>query len=462
MRFDEHFLKDVLPEVILASSPFPTEPTVAVDTRMMQKGDIFFALEGSVHDGHDFVVKALENGAAGIVIAQSKQDILKKIDKDFLRQVGVALVPDTLLALKKLATAWRAQFTYPVIGVTGSVGKTSTKETIANMLSLNGTDFIASYANQNTAVGAALNIFKMRSHHQAALFEMGINKRDEMAQLARMVNPTVAVITNIGHAHMEGLGSLQDIAIEKRDIFKYFTEKNIGIINGDQAILSQVSYVHPVIKFGTKTNNQIQARKVQVSNRHISFTLKIYKHRYPIILKHAHEGAVYNCLASACVGYLLNIPGEIIARALEMPVVIPGRFQTLALKNGKGLVINDCYNANPESMKAALLAFQQMDTKDRKIAVLGDMLELGVNSPFWHRQLGRFLRKIPSLNHVILVGNMVQWTKKTLPFGLTADIVPTWQDAVKKIESNLEKESTVLVKGSFGVGLSNIIDAIAE
>lgn len=462
MRFDEHFLKDVLPEVIFASTAFPAEPTVSVDTRMMQKGDIFVALEGKQHDGHNFIAQAIENGAAGIIIDRQKKDVLKNIDPLVMQKLGVALVPNTLSALKDLATAWRAQFSYPVVALTGSVGKTSTKEIICNILVLSGLDYIASYGNQNTVVGVAMNIFKMRAHHKTAIFELGINKRDEMSQLSKMVNPTIALITNIGHAHMEGLGSLQDIAIEKKDIFKYFTEKSIGIVNGDQPVLAHSSYVHPVIKFGTKTSNQIQARKIHISNKHISFVLKLYKQKFSIILKQTHEGSIFNSLAAAAVGYLLNVPGDIIARAIVMPIMIPGRFETLPLKKNKGVVINDCYNANPESMKAALLAFQQLDTKDQKIAVLGDMLELGVNSPFWHRQLGRFLRKVPSLNHVILVGNMVSWTKKTLPFGLTADIVPTWQDAIKKIEDKLDKESTVLVKGSFGMGLTHIIDVIAE
>ena len=462
MRFDEHFLKDVLPEVILASKVFPEEPCVAVDTRMMQEGDIFVALEGSKHDGHDFVMQAIDKGASGIIIAQDKKDIIKKLDPIILQKIGVALVPDTFIALTQLAAAWRSKFDYPVVALTGSVGKTSTKEIICNILTLHGTEYVSSLGNQNTAIGLAMNLFKMRAHHKVAIFELGINKRGEMARLAQMANPTIALITNVGHAHMEGLGSLQDIAIEKKDIFKYFSEKSIGIVNGDQSVLSQVSYVHPVIKFGTKTSNQIQARKIHISNKHISFVLKMYKQKYSIILKQTHEGAIFNSLAAAAVGYLLNVPGETIARGLAIPVIIAGRFETLPLKKNKGIVINDCYNANPESMKSALLAFQQLDTKDQKIAILGDMLELGVNSPFWHRQLGRFLRKVPSLNHIILVGNMVQWTKKTLPFGLTADIVPTWQEAVKKLEDRLDKESTILVKGSGGMGLSHIIDLIVE
>lgn len=462
MRFDEHFLKDVLPDIIFTSTAFPEEPKIVVDSRVLKEGDIFVALEGSNHDGHDFVNQAIENGASGIIISRHKQEVANKIHPERLKNIGVALVPDTLEALTALAAAWRAQFQYPVVAITGSVGKTSTKETVCNILSMHEVDFVASLGNQNTVIGLAMNIFNMRAHHKVAVFELGISKRGEMAKLAAIANPTIAVITNIGHAHMEGLGSLQDIAIEKKDIFKYFTEKSIGIINGDQSVLSQAAYVHPVIKFGTKTINQVQARKIYVSNKRISFTLKLYKQKFSILLKQTHEGAIFNSLAAAAIGYLLNIPGDVIARGLAAPVLVAGRFETLALQNGNGVVINDCYNANPESMKAALQAFQQMDTKDQKIAVLGDMLELGVNSPFWHRQLGRFLRKVPSLSHVILVGSMVHWTKKTLPFGLTADIVPTWQEAVAKLEGKLNKESTVLVKGSFGVGLSNIVDTIAE
>lgn len=462
MRFDEHFLKDVVPEIIFASTAFPVEPNVAVDTRSMQKGDIFFALTGTTCDGHDFIEQALQNGAAGLVIAQHKKKVLDSVNHDLLKKIGVAFVPDTLTALRDLASAWRKGFNYPVVGITGSVGKTTTKEILANILRLQEIDYVASHGNQNTLIGLAMNIFKMRDHHKVAIFEMGINKRGEMALLADMARPTIAVITNIGHAHMAGLGSIQDVALEKREIFKYFTEQNIGIINGDQPIISHVSYVHPVIKFGMKTSNQVQARRVHISNKHISYVLKMYRYTFQILLNQGHEGALFNGLAAASVAYLLGVPGEKIASAIALPVVVPGRFEVLTLKGGKGIVINDCYNANPESMKAALLAFQQMETKDQKIAVLGDMLELGVNGPFWHRQLGRFLRKVPSLNHVILVGNMVQWTKKTLPFGLTADIVPTWQDAIKKIEQKLDKESTMLVKGSHGVGLSHIIDMVAE
>ena len=146
-----------------------------------------------------------------------------------------------------------------------------------------------------------------------------------------------------------------------------------------------------------------------------------------------------------------------------MPVVIAGRFEQRKLSHVQGFMINDCYNANPESMKAALLAFQRIETKAKKIAVLGDMLELGVNSPFWHRQIGRFLRKVPSLKQVILVGNLVQWTKKTIPAGVPVTIVDSWQEAVKHLREQLaHEESAILVKGSRAMGLNNLVDTFTN
>lgn len=460
MRFDQHFLKGVLPDAAVLHATYPNDISFAVDSRTIQQGDIFVALPGAQVDGHDYLKDALTNGAAGFLMAVTKKNILASLDQKILQNKLVILVTDPLQAFIKLACAWRDQFKYPVIGITGSVGKTSTKEILKTILQTNGTPFIASKGNQNTRVGIAMNIFKMRDHHKVAIFEMGISKRGEMAELAKIARPTTGVITGIGHAHMEGLGSLGDIATEKRDIFKYFTESSIGIINGDQPLLAQVGYTHPVIKFGYKTVNQIQARKIQARGDSISFVLKLYKEKYSITIPHPHEGAVINSLAASALAYLLQVPDKIIVQAIQQSIRVSGRYEEKALASYKGRVIHDCYNANPESMKAALLAFQKMETKAQKIAVLGDMLELGVNAPFWHRQLGRFLRKVPSLKHVILVGDMVKWTYKTVPVGITVDIVPTWKDAIEKLEPQLAQESVVLVKGSLGVALENLVRKI--
>lgn len=462
MRFDELFLRRVLSDVASVQGEFPQDVTFSIDARTLRRGDVFVALEGAHTDGHKFVADALHKGASGLFIASSKKNVLNSLDTALLKNKVVIIVDDVFNALITLAAAWRAQFDYPVVAVAGSVGKTSTKQIIANVLRGNGNNALISEANQNTRLGLALNMLKMRKEHDCAIFEVGVNKRGEMVKLADMLRPTTALITCVGHCHMEGLGSLSDIALEKRTIFKYFNEDSIGIINGDQSILSGVGYAHPVIKFGSKTTNQIQARKINIGSDYVEFMLKIYKEKYAVRLKNAHSGAVFNALGATVVCHYLGVSDDVIVKGIQEPISIHSRFERCELKNGKGLMINDCYNANPESMKAALLALEHIETGAHKIAILGDMLELGVNSPFWHRQLGRFLRKVPSLKEVILVGNMVEWTKKTLPVSVKVDLVPTWQDAIKKLEGKLAKDNLVLVKGSFGMQLDNVVHHFAK
>lgn len=458
MYFNEKFLHAVLSDVSIKYSNFPADICFSIDSRTIKPGELFVALPGAHVDGHDFVNDALKKGASGLLIAYDKQQVLPVLDRMTLKKKLVIVVPDTLKALCSLATAWRSQFDYPVIAVTGSVGKTSTKKMIENILSVAGKSYIASHGNQNTTIGVALNLLKMRSSHQAAIIEAGISKRDEMAILARMIKPTTAIITNVGHSHMEGLGSVADVALEKRAIFSHFTEGNIGIIDGDQPILANIGYIHPVIKCGTRTTNQVQARKIAIQNNRTSFILKLYKEKLPVVFENTHKGLISNALAATAAAHLLHIAPDDIVKGIQKPVVITGRFEQRKLKKSNGFMINDCYNANPESMKASLLAFQEIDTNAKKVVVLGDMLELGVNGPFWHRQIGRFLRKTPTLRHVVLVGQMVSWTKKTLPVRLKVDHVPSWQDAVDTLKEILQDESLVLVKGSFGMGLGNLVN----
>lgn len=463
IRFDEQFIRNVISHVSIFGT-IPPELEFSVDSRSLSTQTIFVALKGTRQNGHSFLVDAFKNGAAGALISIDKREECQQILKENqLEKKLLIVVPDPLEALIAFATAWREQFDIPIIGITGSVGKTSCKEAIAQLLKTARMEFIASRGNQNTLIGAALNMLRLRSHHQVGVFEMGISRRGEMALLAKVVKPTIGIITSIGHSHMEGLGSLQDIALEKRDIFKYFTEKNIGIVNGDQPLSAMVSYPHPIIKFGSKTTNQIQARKVRVVDAHIRCVLKVYKDKYNVVLEKPHAGAITSALVAAAVSHILLIPHDILCEAVQKPVVIPGRFERRALRSGRGAVISDCYNANPESVKAALSAFQNIETGAFKTVVLGDMLELGVNSPFWHRQIGRFFRKAPSLKKVILVGNLVQWVEKTLPLGVLVERVQTWQEATKLIDKIAPAQNhLILVKGSNGVGLLNLVDHCAK
>jgi len=460
MRLDEQFLMMALPDIEIIRPGFPVHPHFSIDTRSLQSGDVFVALPGDHVDGHTYIPHAIEKGASGIIVDQQHREQLALYTS--VKHLAIAVVPDTKQAIIRLAQIWRLQFDIPVVGITGSVGKTTTKEMLSRIAQTAGIEHVASYGNNNTRLGVALTMLRLRPEHKLAIVEMGISQRGEMGELARIVKPTTAIITMVGHAHMEGLGSLQDIAIEKRDIFKHFTESSIGIINGDVPLLAHVGYRHPVVKFGMKTVNQVQARKITMSGTHTNAIFKFYDKKYPVRLAKAHEGMVYCALAAMSAGYLLDIPVPVMIEAIQTPIDVPGRFQECRMTNHQGVVINDCYNANPESMKAALAAFESYETSGQKIAVIGDMLELGVNSPFWHRQVGRFLRKTPSIQRVILVGNMVNWTNKTVPVSIAVDLVPDWQAALKLLEGYMTGESAILVKGSNGMKLGNLVTALTQ
>lgn len=468
MRFDKQFLMKALPNAILKYENFPRYPQVSTDSRRLTQDDIFVALKGKQVDGHDFILDALNNCAAGLMIEESKLLILDQVNPKLLINKLVIIVPDTLKALVKLATAWREQFNCTVVGITGSVGKSSTKELVRNILKAHNVPNCVSYGNQNSLIGAAISVLKMREKDQVAVFEMGISARGEMKQLVNMVKPTISVVTAIGHSHMAGLGGLSDIAEEKRMIFSHFKEDNIGIINGDQPLLSQVGYIHPVLKFGCKTTNQIQARKIRIDNTVTHFTLKIYQQKFvDVRIFSTHEGAVYNALAAVAVGCLLNIPYDKIVYGIQQPISLPGRFAIKAINTGLGgQLIDDCYNASPESVKAALLSFDRMAGDYKKVIVLSDMNELGVDAPFWHRQIGRLLCKMSSLDSVLLIGNHIKQVEKTLPIGFKATVLADWQAALNFLQTKLKTEKLlVLVKGStFGYtqGLVNLVTHLTE
>ena len=459
MQLDKEFVKNALSNAQMINGDFVPNSSFSVDTRTLQPGDVFVALQGKQCDGHQFVGDALAKKASGLIVAQSKRSDLEASYGSALQSVNILYVEDTLAALVNLAKEWRSKFNYPVVGITGSVGKTSTKEMVANILRTSGESFYVSYGNQNTIIGVALNILKMQPGYKAAIFEVGISDRGVMAKIADMLRPTYALITGIGHAHMQGLGSLTDVAAEKRAIFSCFSDANIGIVNGDQEALTSISYAYPVLKFGLKTSNQIQARKISIKNNVITFVAKIYKKKYPIILQGSHEGSVLNALAAISIAHMIEIPTEIAIEGIQKPLAVQGRFEFCNTKNN-GIIVNDSYNANPESVKAGLLAFNAYESDCSRVVVLGDMLELGIDGAFWHRQIGRFLRKISGIKHLILVGHMIEWTRKTAPIGLNVECFETWEQALPTIKKVTNSKTITFVKASRSVGLQNIIDAL--
>lgn len=457
MHVDLDFIKSVVPQIYLHGSSWLHDANFNIDSRTIVPGEIFVALSGAKFDGHDFIDQALAQGASGFIFDLNKKDtVLKKFEKE-LANKSVLFVPNTLETLVELARAWRLKFDIPIVGVTGSVGKTTTKEIIRNIFKASHMDALVSSGNQNTMIGASMNILKLRKHHQVAVFEMGISEIGNMKKLSDLIRPTYAVITQIAHAHMQGLGGLELISKEKREIFSFFTQNDIGIINGDQKELKDVSYKHPVICFGKKRSNQIQARKIIADKNSISFNLLIYKEKYSVLLPTCSQSRITNALAAVAVGYLLKIPNEYLIKGIEMPLVVPGRFEIISTPSGSE-IINDAYNANPDSVKAALSSFELYQTDKNKIVVLGDMLELGSDSVYWHRQIGRFLSKIQNLQEIVLVGKQVEYMKKSLPFKVKYQIFENAEKAYLYVDSlSKNPKNIMLFKASNSLGFTQLI-----
>ena len=437
--------------------------SLSVDSRTIKPGQVFVALRGQQVDGHDYIGQALDRGARGVVIARGRRDALARVDGAQLTTTCIIEADDPYTLVVESARTWRKQLTMPIVAVTGSAGKTTTKALLGRMCTFAGTRCFVSHDNQNTLLGVSLNLLRVGHDAEVAVFEVGVSERDEMGRVADLLRPTLGIITNIGHQHMDGLGSLHDVAFEKRQLFRYFEGDNIGIVNGDQELLSHAGYAHPTIRFGVRTTNQIQARKISSIGAQVSFLLKIYQEKYQVKLEDAHTGLVYDVLAAAAAAHVLEIPHEAILKTIVDRPVLAGRFEWFELPHGSGILINDSYNASPESMKLGLQALDDLKKPETKVAVIGDMLGLGADAPFWHRQIGRFLSKLPGINRVILVGNLVKWVAKTAPIHCTVSHVATWQEAVPLLQDSFSNGPVaILVKGSQDVGLSDLADACMQ
>ena len=229
----------------------PKNVSFSIDTRFMEPGEFFIAMSGVRSDGHQFIDQALQKGAAGLIIKDV--NFLSSVSYAWLKNYPVILVPDTYQALIDLAKYWRSQLAIPIVGITGSVGKTTTKEMLRIILETAGRKAYVSWKNQNTDIGLSLNLLKTSHDHEVAVFEMGINETGEMARLAAIARPTIAVITNVSYAHGQGLGLLPKVAYEKRQIFSCFSATDVGVIAGDLPLLTEVCYHHPVARFGFRT-----------------------------------------------------------------------------------------------------------------------------------------------------------------------------------------------------------------
>lgn len=433
-----------------------TVSDVSIDSRNIPEGCLFIPIVGERFDGHDFLPDALNKGAKAALSSKEAEEADGKT---------IILVKDTSKALRELAAWYRSHFDIPVVGITGSVGKTSTKDMIYSVLSQKY-NVLKTQGNFNNEIGLPLTIFKMDETHEAAVIEMGMSNFGEISRLTNIARPNVAVITNIGVSHIENLGSRENILKAKLEIAEGFSEKGTLIINNDDDMLStikSVKNVRKIVSFGINSDCDIKATDIRnKGEKGVSFSVSINGTSYGADIPVPGIHNIYNALAGIGAGLELGLTPEQILSGISR--FSPGKMRMNITDTGKYKVINDCYNASPQSMEAALKVLSDIGGSGRKVAILGDMLELGDYSEKGHIDVGRICSKFADIL-VACGSSAVNIAKGAAEAGMGENSVyyySTTQEAISSIRDILKDCDTILVKGSRGMKMEEIAENILK
>lgn len=410
-------------------------PIVTTDSRRCPKGSIFFALKGDNFDGNLFAAKALDAGAAYAVV----DNPTVVLDNRYI------LVPDVLTALQQLAAEHRRHLSIPIIGITGTNGKTTTKELVATVLS-QSYRVTATVGNLNNHIGVPLTLLSITPDTEIAVVEMGANHPGEIADLAAIVRPTAAIITSIGKAHLQGFGSLEGVLNTKRALYdQVIADKGLVFVNTDDTTLSAItSHYSPVISYTTRPDTTADIKTTITPSDSPFLAINWAGHRINTSLIGSYNA--YNIAAAIAIGTNYGIGPDKIATAITE--YTPTNSRSQLIKTDNNTIIADAYNANPTSMAAAINSFASIQA-DNKIAILGDMLELGDQSLTLHMQIIDLLTSL----HIdaILVGSC--FAQCHSPYTTFADRT----QLIHHLSSHPITHHTILVKGSNGIGLQSII-----
>lgn len=423
--------------------------SVSTDSRAISKGDLFIALQGEKFDGSQFVALSVEKGAVAAMVNEESYH-------GETVPCPLVLVKDTRLALGKLAGYWREQFSIPVVGITGSNGKTTVKEMLTAILRVaaGGDDAVLStQGNFNNDIGMPLTLLKLRPQHRYAVIEMGMNHAGEIDYLTRLAQPDVALINNAGSAHIANLGSIKAIAEAKGEIFAGLKKSGVAIINADEnfaPLWRELSAGHRAIEFALDAPAAIRANW-QAGDYGTQLEVQTPVGNFKAKLQVPGVHNVRNALAATAAAIALQISAEKIAAGLEKFVGVSGRLQRKQALGG-AVVIDDSYNANPDSLIAAIRVLTQ--AAGNKILVLGDMGELGVEAAKLHEEIGTEAREL-GVNKLFALGELSNFAVKT--FGAGARHFQCIEELLEALKPELRKECTVLVKGSRFMQMERVV-----
>jgi len=432
---------------------------VTIDSRSAAEGSLFVPLRGTRHDGHVFIERAFMQGAAA---ALTEQDCSLSIQRFPGR--AVIGVDCALQALGDIAAFWRRRFKLPVIGITGSNGKTTTKEMTAAIISRSWT-CLKTEGNFNNLIGLPLSVLKLSAQHRSAVFEMGMSEPGEIRRLAGIAAPSIGVITNVAPCHLQQLGSIEAIAAAKGELFEALGPDDCAVVNiDDERVRALGSAARArVITFGLSAGD-VHAANIQISagGAH-TFELRIGAVSVPVRLGLPGAHFVSNALAAAAAAYAVGIGPADIAEGLCACVPLAGRMQELKIKGLK--IINDAYNANPVSMRAALTTLSDGSAGRRTIAVLGDMLELGEKAGDFHRDIGTYVATL-NIGLVFVLGSFAPLVcDAARSAGMPEKRIHafnTLPELATALVAVAGPNDVVLLKGSRGMQLEKLFDLLPD
>ncbi|WP_417045115.1 UDP-N-acetylmuramoyl-tripeptide--D-alanyl-D-alanine ligase [Dysosmobacter sp.] len=430
----------------------PVVRAVCTDSRKVLRESLFLPWVGERFDGHDFIDAALEAGAAGCLCARVPKTL--RSDKFYIR------VADTRLALRALASAYRDRFAIPFVQITGSVGKTTTKEMIAATLGAK-LRVLKTPENYNNDIGTPLTLLGLTPEHQAAVIETGMNHFGEIRYLGQMVRPDIAVISNIGDAHIENLGSRQGILEAKCEIFENLRPDGLAVLNGDDALLRGLDLPFRTVRCGQSSGCDVQITElVDHGVEGITCTVTTAKDRYALTVPAPGEHMAYSASMAVAIAEELGLSHEEIVRGVAAYEPAGSRMRVIRLR-GNRMILDDCYNANPQSVTAALEILAKTEC-DRKVAVLGDMGELGELTAQAHYNMGA-LAAMLGIDFVAAIGEKAaKIADGAAQSGGTAVHFATKEEAVHELTCQLEKNTAMLVKASHAMHFDQLVKRLRE
>lgn len=424
---------------------------IATDTRKDCTNKLFVPIVGEVYDGHRFIDKAIENGATGTLWEKSKP-----FPKDLEGRIAVYFLEDTTEGLQKLAKAVLNTHKPYVVGVTGSNGKTTVKDMLEAVLSTKFKTY-KTQGNLNNHWGLPMTILSMPDDTDLLILEMGMSAKGEISLLSSIANPDVAVITNIGESHLLQLGSRENIAKAKMEIVEGLKANGSLIIDGDESLLSSVK--SRAISCGYSASNDLQINEVEQLPKGYNFTLANESDPFQIQLLGKHN--IKNALFSIAAARKLGITDDEIRASLSNLKLTGMRLEQYKTNSG-ALIINDAYNASPTSMKAAIETLIELDGYEKKVAILGDMYELGEKEEALHRDIATAIRK--PITEVITIGEKARWIYDEMATNGSIEVpsvsFDTKEEATTYLTGRLDEKTAVLLKASRGLGLETIIKAL--